>query len=64
MNKFYIAVAQDMDMPCDDDFVSAIEGACVTQPEYANDPAGCHQRINGALEEIFFSVAEEESSLL
>lgn len=52
MQEFYEKVATDMDNVCDDEFITAIEGACITQAEYARDPQACHQRIRAAFEEM------------
>lgn len=50
---FYRRVANDMGWPkCDNVFIAAIEGACVTEAEYKADPKKCQQRIYGAVEEI------------
>jgi hypothetical protein len=52
MNEFYEQVATDMDNVCDDEFITAIEGACITREEYERDPDACHARIRGAFEEM------------
>lgn len=36
----------------DDEFVMALEGACVIEPEYESDPEDCISRVRGALEEM------------
>jgi len=51
-NAFYGQIADALGMPLDDDLVTAIEGACVTQAEWQADPQSCKARIRGAMEEM------------
>ena len=45
-------VAEYMDFECDDTLVMAVEGACITTPEWLADPDACVHRVRGAMEEM------------
>lgn len=53
MSPLFQRIAKDMDMQVDDEFIMAVEGACITTPEYDADPQSCQQRVHGALEELY-----------
>ena len=48
------AIARDMRRICDDEFIQAVEAACITQHEYDTHPSfDIHNRVRAALEEFY-----------
>lgn len=49
---FMQQIADRLMITLNDDLVYAIEGACITGAEWADDPETCLTRVRGALEEM------------
>ena len=60
---FYKEISTAIRMPLDDLLIDAIQGACVTQSEWAESKADCIQRIYGALEELSNSDFMQEEAM-